>query len=97
MKLIFAVAIYVGCGGVWSNAMVNPTLDNMVAAAIAAFAAFTMMERRITVDEINDAKKALVAARKQLADQNMLLRAMREAVDANDLEPIKAYWRARGH
>lgn len=97
MNVVFAIAIYIGASNTAARAMIDPTSDNVVAAVIAMVCVTYTLQRRITSTEMDDMKKALVAARKQLADQNMLLRAMREAVNANDLEPIRAYWRARGH
>lgn len=93
---MFAIAVYVGTGGVVSEAMINPTMDNFVAAVLAMCASFYTFEKRLDETTLADAKKALTAARKQLAEQNALLRAMRDAVDADDLEPIRAYWRRAG-
>lgn len=91
---LFAIAIYMGTGSVVSEAMLHPSGDNTLAAILAIVAAMYTFKNRIADTELEDAKQALKAARVALASHNALLRAIYEACDANNVEPLKAYLRA---
>jgi hypothetical protein len=88
MNILFAIAIYVGCGVVWSGAMIEPTEDNVVSALLGAVAVYYTLNQLPMLE-------AIKAARIELRKQNDLLRVMNEALQADSVEPLRKYFNAR--
>jgi len=67
----------------------------VLAGMLALYAAMSVLMQRLSESALEDSRRAVASARKQIAEYNALLAAMKEAIDTNDVTPLRRYWGAR--